>query len=200
MGRFSTFASGRPPLNDPSRSSPGGRPRVRSMLDPTTSSASSSAPRARITESDICPICFRIFPPIGPTSTEASREQHIAECISSREAASSLTSHSRSMSMSSRPNPAEGTSRHRVSISSQQNPEMLAQSFAPEVAPQMLPFKANEKDCMGQDGNPQECSICMVEYDVGDSLARLECLCCFHEECIRSWFERKKECPVHKVA
>jgi len=63
----------------------------------------------------------------------------------------------------------------------------------------MLPFVANEKDCVGEDGSPQECSICMVEYDVGDELARLECLCKFHKTCIVEWLERKAECPVHKL-
>jgi hypothetical protein len=63
----------------------------------------------------------------------------------------------------------------------------------------MLTFVATEKDCVGEDSNTPECSICMVEYDVGDQLARLECLCKFHRECISSWFERKQECPVHKV-
>ena len=63
----------------------------------------------------------------------------------------------------------------------------------------MLPFIATEKDCVGQDGGNQECSICMVEYDVGDELARLECLCKFHKECIVEWFGRKAECPLHKL-
>ncbi|KIW40628.1 uncharacterized protein PV06_07809 [Exophiala oligosperma] len=63
----------------------------------------------------------------------------------------------------------------------------------------MLPFIATEKDCVGSDGSPQECSICMVEYDVGDELARLECLCKFHKSCIVEWLERKAECPVHKL-
>ena len=63
----------------------------------------------------------------------------------------------------------------------------------------MLPFTATEKDCVGEDGNAQECSICMVEYDVGDELARLECLCKFHKECIVEWLRRKAECPLHKL-
>ena len=63
----------------------------------------------------------------------------------------------------------------------------------------MLAFTATEKDCVADDGNVPECSICMVEYDVGDQLARLECLCKFHRECISAWFTRKQECPVHKV-
>ena len=64
----------------------------------------------------------------------------------------------------------------------------------------MLPFVASEKDCVAEDGNIQECSICMVEYDVGDQLARLECLCKFHKACIVEWFGRKQECPLHKIA
>lgn len=63
----------------------------------------------------------------------------------------------------------------------------------------MLPFIATEKDCVGHDGSSQECSICMVEYDVGDELARLECLCKFHKECIVEWLRRKAECPLHKL-
>ncbi|KAI1609509.1 FYVE zinc finger-domain-containing protein [Exophiala viscosa] len=63
----------------------------------------------------------------------------------------------------------------------------------------MLPFIATEKDCVGEDGTPSECSICMVEYDVGDELARLECLCKFHKSCIVEWLGRKAECPVHKL-
>ncbi|KAL4901722.1 hypothetical protein BDW74DRAFT_159411 [Aspergillus multicolor] len=64
----------------------------------------------------------------------------------------------------------------------------------------MLAFIATEKDCVGQDGTEQECTICMEEYEVGQSLVRLECLCKFHKRCIVEWFERKRECPVHKTS
>ncbi|KUL81379.1 hypothetical protein ZTR_09629 [Talaromyces verruculosus] len=64
----------------------------------------------------------------------------------------------------------------------------------------MLSFTATEKDCLSEDSTPQECIICMEEYEVGDKLARLECLCKFHKSCIVGWFERKKECPVHKFS
>lgn len=64
----------------------------------------------------------------------------------------------------------------------------------------MVVFTSSEKDCVGEEGNAQECSICMVEYEVGDELARLECFCKFHKECIVAWLNRKAECPVHKAA
>jgi hypothetical protein len=64
----------------------------------------------------------------------------------------------------------------------------------------MLPFVATEKDCLGEDGQVAECTICMEDYEVGQTLARLECLCKFHKHCIVDWFERKMECPVHKLS
>ncbi|PYH43615.1 phosphatidylinositol-3-phosphate-binding ubiquitin-protein ligase [Aspergillus saccharolyticus JOP 1030-1] len=67
-------------------------------------------------------------------------------------------------------------------------------------AVRLVTFKATEKDCIGHDGGLQECTICMEEYEVGQPLVRLECLCKFHKRCIVEWFERKKECPVHKVS
>ncbi|EED19071.1 E3 ubiquitin-protein ligase PIB1, putative [Talaromyces stipitatus ATCC 10500] len=75
-----------------------------------------------------------------------------------------------------------------------------AGSPQPQHLLRMLSFTATEKDCLSEDGTPQECSICMEEYEVGDKLARLECLCKFHKSCIVGWFERKKECPVHKFS
>ncbi|RAL11916.1 phosphatidylinositol-3-phosphate-binding ubiquitin-protein ligase [Aspergillus homomorphus CBS 101889] len=68
------------------------------------------------------------------------------------------------------------------------------------LAVRLVTFKATEKDCIGHDGGLQECTICMEEYEVGQPLVRLECLCKFHKRCIVEWFERKKECPVHKVS
>lgn len=70
----------------------------------------------------------------------------------------------------------------------------------PESTVGMLHFKATEKDCVGEDGAPQECTICMEDYEVGMELTRLECLCKFHKVCIIDWLQRKQECPVHKVS
>lgn len=69
-----------------------------------------------------------------------------------------------------------------------------------EASVGMIHFQATEKDCVSRDGTPQECTICMDEYQVGGQLTRLECLCKFHKACIVDWFQRKQECPVHKIA
>ena len=46
-----------------------------------------------------------------------------------------------------------------------------------------------------------ECVICFEEFEVGELIARLECLCRYHKSCIREWFDRKGngDCPVHAV-
>lgn len=78
-------------------------------------------------------------------------------------------------------------------------PEDTSPRQAPRAAAyRMVDFTATEKDCLGSDGSLAECTICMEEYEAGQALARLECLCKFHKGCITVWFERKRECPVHK--
>jgi hypothetical protein len=64
----------------------------------------------------------------------------------------------------------------------------------------MVVYHATEKDCTAGDGSQQECVICFEEFEVGDEMGRLECLCKFHKVCIRGWWERKGagSCPVHQ--
>ena len=46
----------------------------------------------------------------------------------------------------------------------------------------MLTYRATEKDCASTEGaSGVECVICFEEYEVGDEMARLECLCRFHK-------------------
>jgi hypothetical protein len=47
----------------------------------------------------------------------------------------------------------------------------------------MLVYKATEKDCVGEDGEVAECVICFEEFETGDEMGRLECLCRFHRVC-----------------
>jgi hypothetical protein len=44
----------------------------------------------------------------------------------------------------------------------------------------MLVYNATEKDCVGDEGVREECIICFEEFEVGDEMGRLECLCKFH--------------------
>uniref|UniRef100_A0A914D8F8 E3 ubiquitin-protein ligase ZNRF1 n=1 Tax=Acrobeloides nanus TaxID=290746 RepID=A0A914D8F8_9BILA len=42
-----------------------------------------------------------------------------------------------------------------------------------------------------------ECSICLDDMSIGDTIARLPCLCIYHKSCIDEWFKRKNSCPEH---
>ncbi|KAJ5528471.1 hypothetical protein N7527_001864 [Penicillium freii] len=125
-------------------------------------------------EGDFCPVCRRQFLPLSPEQPLEARQAHTRACI-------------------------EGYLRPTASpraSSVQQGPPLPH----PPPAARMLPFVATEKDCLGEDGQAAECTICMEDYEVGQTLARLECLCKFHKHCIVDWFERKMECPVHKLS
>lgn len=125
-------------------------------------------------EGDFCPVCRRQFLPLSPEQPLEARQAHTRACI-------------------------EGYLRPTASpraSSVQQGPPLPH----PPPAARMLPFVATEKDCVGEDGQAAECTICMEDYEVGQTLARLECLCKFHKHCIVDWFERKMECPVHKLS
>ncbi|KAJ5951656.1 uncharacterized protein N7479_010069 [Penicillium vulpinum] len=125
-------------------------------------------------EGDFCPVCRRQFPPLGPEQPVEARQAHTRACIEGYLSPAAL---------------------HRTS-SAQQGPPLPH----PPPEARMLPFVATEKDCIGEDGQAAECTICMEDYEVGQALARLECLCKFHKHCIVDWFERKMECPVHKLS
>ncbi|KAL7410304.1 hypothetical protein BDY24DRAFT_400096 [Mrakia frigida] len=42
-----------------------------------------------------------------------------------------------------------------------------------------------------------ECVICLEEFLSGSKVARLNCLCSFHDHCLSSWLSRGRSCPVH---
>ncbi|KAK9479678.1 FYVE zinc finger-domain-containing protein [Lipomyces japonicus] len=47
----------------------------------------------------------------------------------------------------------------------------------------------------------KECVICFEEFEKDDVVARLECLCVYHRQCIKAWFDKKGvgECPIHSA-
>lgn len=148
-----------------------------------------SRPRRQISERDICPICNNQFPPLSEGSEEA-REAHIRDCIENHGPRARSSSLAASGSASN-----TGTSTGIGTGTGRTGPGPVVQ---PQLPVRMVAFTATEKDCLGHDAEAQECTICMEEYEVGQPLVRLECLCKFHKRCIVEWFERKKECPVHK--
>ncbi|KZW04274.1 hypothetical protein EXIGLDRAFT_786159 [Exidia glandulosa HHB12029] len=42
-----------------------------------------------------------------------------------------------------------------------------------------------------------ECVICLEEFAKGSLIARLSCLCAFHNACLSAWLQRGRSCPVH---
>ncbi|RHZ54400.1 putative C6 transcription factor (War1) [Aspergillus thermomutatus] len=98
--------------------------------------------RRHVDESDICPICNDELPPLGENGNEDAREAHIRDCIEG---------HGHGARSASRGGSPVGAS---------------------PVPVRMLAFTATEKDCLGQDGAVQECTICMEDYEVGQPLSR----------------------------
>uniref|UniRef100_A0A0D9XG23 RING-type domain-containing protein n=1 Tax=Leersia perrieri TaxID=77586 RepID=A0A0D9XG23_9ORYZ len=47
-----------------------------------------------------------------------------------------------------------------------------------------------------EDGNTEQCVICRVEFEDGDSLVALSCKHSYHPECINQWLQINKVCPM----
>jgi len=43
----------------------------------------------------------------------------------------------------------------------------------------------------------QECVICLEDFVKGSLVARMSCLCTFHNPCLSTWLQRGRSCPVH---
>ncbi|TVU04668.1 hypothetical protein EJB05_47798, partial [Eragrostis curvula] len=53
-------------------------------------------------------------------------------------------------------------------------------------------YQAQDK----QDENMEQCVICRVEFDEGESLVALPCKHSYHSECIHQWLQLNKVCPM----
>lgn len=148
-------------------------------------------PRREVREEDECPVCGTEMPP-----GEALREAHIQECIAAR-FSSTPSQQPRSappaaQAIASAPPPREATS------NTPEGSRPRATSYRPRG---MALYRATEKDCTTEDGEPQECVICFEEFEEGDEMGRMECLCKFHRACIRQWWNTKGQgsCPTHQL-
>lgn len=54
----------------------------------------------------------------------------------------------------------------------------------------------NYKARSSQDGNTDQCVICRLDYEDGDSLVVLSCKHLYHPECINQWLQINKVCPI----
>ncbi|OBT89906.1 hypothetical protein VE02_01545 [Pseudogymnoascus sp. 03VT05] len=172
-----------------------GRPRQQS---PASVPARHERPSPTTMISSVSPPGGRSGSPNSDTSSASSQgEINLAQVINLQPPAPDISSF---------PNTPEGRTAFRESqhaavvlghtrASSHSPMAHPSSSFSPEPRRTgMFPYKATEKDCV----DDAECTICLEEFEVGVQMARLECLCRFHEKCIRSWWEGKPgRCPVH---
>ncbi|KAI9728503.1 MAG: hypothetical protein M1834_007641 [Cirrosporium novae-zelandiae] len=163
--------------------------RYRSMLDVSTPPASTP----QLNEEDECPVCHNALPPKGPNGDESSREAHVEDCINSHFAGS------KNISRDSQPRGSTTPTNHNRGALSITTPPQAGSSTSSCPA-RMLVYRATEKDCVASDGTTQECVICLEDFEAGEEMGRLECLCNFHRKCIRAWWEQKGmgACPTHQ--
>jgi len=45
----------------------------------------------------------------------------------------------------------------------------------------------------------KECFICFEYFREGQMVARVDCMCIFHQSCIDQWYARKRCCPFHML-
>uniref|UniRef100_J3MV19 RING-type domain-containing protein n=1 Tax=Oryza brachyantha TaxID=4533 RepID=J3MV19_ORYBR len=55
-----------------------------------------------------------------------------------------------------------------------------------------ITYRAQDK----QDSNMEQCVICRVEFEEGESLVALPCKHSYHSECINQWLQLNKVCPM----
>lgn len=69
-------------------------------------------------------------------------------------------------------------------------------SLVPSWAMRMLPaFQVTAAEAERRREKP--CTICLHEFEEGQEVRRLACMCLFHCEEIDEWLSRKDSCPVH---
>jgi hypothetical protein len=168
-----------------------------------------ATPPRRIPDEDLCPVCHLELPPKGPDGDETAREMHINFCIESSFSSSAPRPPMASLSVSVNATGAVSSSSVPSApvliVGSSDRPPPQQSASEPVVARRrttgMVVFHATEKDCIGEDGKPQECNICYEDYAEGDEMGRLECFCKFHKKCIRKWWDTKGvgACPTHRV-
>ncbi|KAF2404246.1 hypothetical protein EJ06DRAFT_193883 [Trichodelitschia bisporula] len=177
----------------------------RSLITPQEPPRAPPPPRRQIAEEDECPICGSELPPKGPDGSDVDREAHIDDCIRSHSYGSTTSRASPdadrtgSPGLSTSSGVLAGSPHGQASAGGSPRPGGLRPRRM--TGGRMLLYRATEKDCVGENGENQECIICFEEFEEGDEMGRLECLCKFHKSCIRQWWDTKGmgSCPTHQL-
>ncbi|KAK1000431.1 hypothetical protein LTS01_004993 [Friedmanniomyces endolithicus] len=176
------------PLPPPPIFPPGTRP----TISTTPSAPTRPRPIHEVREEDECPVCGAEF----PSGDVLAREAHIQDCIAAR---FSSTPSSSSMprpppQQPQHPPPDQQAAPEPSSVATGSTPPTTAALLRPRAQSAFRPrgmalYTATEKDCLDSSGETQECVICFEEFQPGDELGRMECLCKFHRGCIRGWWD-----------
>ncbi|KAK4510531.1 kinase-regulated stress-responsive transcription factor skn7 [Mucor velutinosus] len=63
----------------------------------------------------------------------------------------------------------------------------------PVQSPRYIVYQLSQESTQIDD----ECPICFEEFEAGDKISRMICLCSYHQKCLASWLQKGKGCPVH---
>jgi hypothetical protein len=131
---------------------------------------SSRPSRRHLKEEDFCPICTEVLPPHGENGDDSAREAHVDNCINNR--------------FPSPRRPTAVPSGGSAPVVPQQSPSSGSSSMPKghrrNTASRMFKYYATEKDAIDADGRTAECVICFEDFEPGQELSRLECLCKYH--------------------
>jgi hypothetical protein len=175
--------------------------------------------RRQIAEEDECWVCHNELPSRDLPDFQAIRDRHVQACLDTAIAALSISPNRSSTPIPAQQSPARSTTPSQAGPST--SPALAQVSNTPEgraaareqahaavvlghnrpasgarlVGGPILPYKASEKDLV----EDAECTICLEDFEVGQDMARLQCLCRFHLHCIRDWYNKSSpgRCPLH---
>ncbi|KAJ3368905.1 hypothetical protein GGF31_006040 [Allomyces arbusculus] len=147
-----------------------------------------------------CPACMR---PLAGMPTQSARERHLSECLAQPSAAAATAAAARYTidvwgGGNNGGTPPSATVRAACAVPL---PESDVESESDdEDAGVADPMSAAPSTVASGLVDPHtECLICYEPFVAGDQVARMSCLCVFHWDCLRAWFDKHgvPECPVH---
>ncbi|KAJ3351741.1 hypothetical protein GGF32_004096 [Allomyces javanicus] len=150
-----------------------------------------------------CPACMR---PLAGMPSQSARERHLSECLAQPSAAAATAAAARYTidvwgggSGSRGGTPPSATVRAALMVPLPES-DVESDSDDEEDAGVIDPTSAAPSTVASGLVDPHtECLICYEPFVAGDQVARMSCLCVFHWDCLRAWFDKHgvPECPVH---